>query len=507
MRRGRSLLLSIFLAIVSVILWQGIGEPLPHLPTSDLYTHLSVARHLSQGDGFVTDITYPLSFAYPFARELPQPLIHRPPGFPLLLQIPYATAGNDPYLTLTHVRFMQLIILGLIVVVGAYGFLRRGKWPALLPWLVFFLTNPLLRYAVDWGFVELISSLLLLIILLRGREAGKAGPGLIDGFLAGILVLLRFDLFWVPWFWFIWWRADRVKETPGTSFFSRRLLGAFLVYALLMTPWAVRNVMVTGQPFFSLQAQAELVKMTPTWPGYSVYKQLEPQPLLQTLQQEPLAALNKAIHGLWYFLKNHFRFMPWILFWAGAIPAILFSASQYIKIFPGVFFHKAKTWTSILPEKNPGGPNSVAFITYALICLQYSFFDHDQRHLLVLLPVMLWEIMLLIGHYAPQLASRSNISRLARINKLQSSILGLAAALLIVFLMPYHLPGWVYAKRYAEREVPEISQRIAWVEAHPTEVLFDETSAVPWFVNRPAVWSPANTEIRNRIKAMLSNNK
>ena len=74
-----------------------------HPPTSDLFGHLCVTRHLAQGDGFLNDIIYPVSLAFPFAAEIPQPLIHRPPGYSVLLLLPYWLGGGEPAAVLTAV--------------------------------------------------------------------------------------------------------------------------------------------------------------------------------------------------------------------------------------------------------------------------------------------------------------------------------------------------------------------------------------------------------------------
>jgi len=47
----------LLVALLFVTVWSLANPPRPHLETSDIFTHLSVARHLVQGDGFVTDIT------------------------------------------------------------------------------------------------------------------------------------------------------------------------------------------------------------------------------------------------------------------------------------------------------------------------------------------------------------------------------------------------------------------------------------------------------------------
>ena len=41
--------------------WSLLHPPLPQLPNSDLFTHLSVAENLANGKGFVTHIVYPVS--------------------------------------------------------------------------------------------------------------------------------------------------------------------------------------------------------------------------------------------------------------------------------------------------------------------------------------------------------------------------------------------------------------------------------------------------------------
>ena len=234
-----SVLGGLLAALIFLAVWVPWHPARPHLPTSDLYTHLSVARHLCRGEGFVTDMAYPLSFAFPFARKLPQPLIHRGPGYPLLLVLPHLASGGDPEKAVAAVRVLQLVLLGLTVWIGATAFLARGRKSNLGSWLVLLGLNPLLVFAVDWGFVELGCGLLLLALWLRVRDQAEGvvsgrsllRVGLADGLLAGLLVLLRLDLLWIP---LLWWILLRRAE-------PRRLLLAMLVIALTLTPWAVRN--------------------------------------------------------------------------------------------------------------------------------------------------------------------------------------------------------------------------------------------------------------------------
>ena len=74
--------------------------------------------------------------------------------------------------------------------------------------------------------------------------------------------------------------------------------------------WIVRTQALTGQPFFSLQAFAEHAKDTRDWPLYSVYQQLEPQPLLQTITENPVPLMRKVARGVEFFLKDLGGFIP-----------------------------------------------------------------------------------------------------------------------------------------------------------------------------------------------------
>ena len=59
-------------ALIFLAIWTPLHSVRSQPPLSDLFTHLSVSRHLCQGEGFLTDMAYPLSFAFPFSilREI-----------------------------------------------------------------------------------------------------------------------------------------------------------------------------------------------------------------------------------------------------------------------------------------------------------------------------------------------------------------------------------------------------------------------------------------------------
>ena len=451
-------------AVLFVAAWLPWHPSRAPLPTADLYTHLTVARHLVRGDGFLNDVTYPLSFAFPFARELPQPLITRQPGYAVLLTAPYFTAGRDPVRTLAHVRGLQVLLLGLIALAGVRGLQRAGRPLGIVPWFVLLGGSTLLAFAVDWGFDELPAALALLLIWLDNRRTWHRGPSLGAGALAGALALIRLDLLWVAPLW--WLLTPRGPAGPGgrepdgepsVSARSRwrRLALATAVTVAVLSPWLVRNARLTGNPVFTLQSQAELVKDTRTWPGYAVYRNLTPQPMGAALTRDPVPILRKAVRGLRFFGEDLPRFFPPLL----------------LAAFAAIMVHVA--WRRRQRGRWPGRDRSapaVAALTLLLLCVQYAFFDHSLRHLLVVLPILAWETACASGvrwHWA------------------------LLAALTIVLPLG-RLPGW----DNAAREAAAAERNRPWENAAglgaADGIYFFEYSAGPWFLDRPGVWrSPA----------------
>ncbi len=496
----------ILAALLFLAVWIPTHPARPLLPTDDLYTHLSVARHLVRGEGFLTDVTYPLSFAFPFARELPQPLIHRQPGFAVLLTAPCLTAGGNPHRMVDMVRHMQIILLGLMVMTGSAVFLRRGHQAAVVPWLVLLFANPLLVFAVDWGMVELACSLLLLVLWLRMRGDAPGGPHWIDGLLAGMLSMLRLDLFWVPILWWVLLRRNSRGTSPVPAWSARRLVLVLLAWFLVIAPWAIRNLQLTGQPAFSLQAYAEHVKDTRAWPGYTVYRQLEPQPFFETMTTDPMPVLRKVGRGMRFFYRDLPRLVPLLVLVGLACGALAFLA-VWLKIGPAT--PGLRRWNSKIgiPATSRTGPAALAVLTAALMTIQYSFFDHSLRHLLIVLPVMLWEFSLWIGDPVRRIIHGRRETRSGRPNFLRDLgaviVLPAVAALVVVFLFPCRLPGWEYAAKEAVGRAARIERQVELTRGMSPGVLFVDNSAVPWFIDRPVVWSPTEKVSRTRICEFL----
>lgn len=495
-RPAGALLAGCVVALLVAVTWPLARPALPLLPTDDLYTHLSVTRHLARGEGFRCDIAYPLSFAWPFARELPQPLVHRPPAWPVALLLPYAVAGGDPEASVGAVRGLQVLLLAVILGLGTTAWWRRGRPGAATAWLAAAIACPLWRYAVDWGLTEVPAALLLLAMWLRHRDGARA-PGAADGALLGALALLRPELAWLPVAWWLAWRqrptvpSAAAAATGGLRAWAKRPLAALLVLAALTLPWAVRNLRLAGDPWFNVQAQAELVKDTRTWPGYDVYRQLEPQPAWRVLADDPVPVARKFARGARFYAQS----WPGLIAWPVALILV-------ITIFEG--------WRAATgPQRRARAqlaratrePATVALGSAVTLALLYALFDHSLRHLLPIVPILAWEAGPWLGEWPwRRLRGQAAPPRAA-----MAVLLALAVAAPAVFLTVRQPAGWRASADEAVATQPAARAEAARLRAAtPGEVLFVETAAAPWLADRSAVWSPLSDTVAARIRAWLT---
>lgn len=479
---GVGLLAAAVAVLAATLWWPAAHGPRPLLPTDDLYTNLTVTRHLARGEGFRCDVAYPLSFAWPFARELPQPLMHRPPGWPLALLLPYAAAAGDPDGVVRAVRTLQVGLLALTAALGAAAWWRRGRAGAAAAWLVALLASPLIAYAVDWGQVELVTGTLLLGLWLRHRDAARP-PTAADGALVGALALLRPELVWLP---VAWWLAARVRPTAAATIRRRELAAAGLVFVALTAPWAARNALLAGNPWFSLQTQAELVKDTRAWPGYDVYRQLEPQPAWKVLRDDPAPVARKAARGVRFFLRELPSLAPWPLLLALALAA-------------GAASRTGRGVRAAVAGRAFSPPALALLSTGALIAF-YALFDHSLRHLTVLVPILAWEAAPWLGEWPWTLLPRRRGRRFPALPAVAGALL---LTMPIVLLTVREPTGWDQSVREAAAGQSRAVAEAARLRSAPPGAVFTESSAAPWLADRPAVWSPLDDEVSARISAWL----
>ncbi len=502
--RRAALAAGLAVALSACVLWPLLHEARPLLPTDDLYTHLSVTRHLAHGDGFLCDIAYPLSFAWPFARALPQPLVHRPPGWSVALLLPYAAVGGDALRLPGAVRALQVLVLAIIAGLGTAAWVRRGRIGAAAAWLVPLVACPLLPYAVDWGHTELPAAALLLSVWLRHRD-GLRTPGPIDGLLTGLLALLRPELAWLPPVWWLW-LAQRAPADRRQA--RRKAWLAVLVVLALTGPWLVRNARLAGNPFFSVQAAAEVAKDTRTWPGYEVYRQLEPQPAWQLLRDDPLPVARKTARGLRFFARELPGLVPWalpVLLLAGALAGRRSglrrrsaAAQEPAASPPDTSQSRASgPYTSWLRAPAP-----TALGTLLGLAVLYAPLDHSLRHLLVMVPILAWEAAPWLGEWPWTLRPRGAV-RPAWPTWI-TVLAALVVAVPAVLLTQREPTGWAGAARDAVAMQAGALREAEVLRGLPAgAVPFVESAAAPWLADRAAVWSPRDEATAAAIRAWL----
>jgi hypothetical protein len=473
------------LVVLFVGLWLFAHAPRPLLAEEDLYDHLAVARHLARGEGFLNDVIYPLSLAFPFASQVPQPLVHRPPLYPLLLTIPYLAAGGDPVKTLVTVRWLLLGALAATVGLGLVGLARAGRPLAAIPWLLILMWHPLATLMVDWGREEVVAGSLLIATWIMRRESRGTIPGrgvaVAFGLLAGMLTLLRAELFWVPWLWWVGF-ALAGGQRPWRGEPLRRLTLAAAVCAALCLPWLVRNAVLTGDPFFSLQAHAEMWKFTRRWPEFTVYQQLVPQPgPLNTLLAEPGTIAHRIAGGGRFVVWHLDEVMPWLL-WTAML--VLSAANWRRERRRGVGHLTA------------AGPAGLVLVTLGPVLTFYALFSPSTKHLMSFVPILVFESCVLLTEAIASRTRRASVG----------AVVLVAFTVLCAFVPPSRMTGWKPLMRLARNQIAGTDAAVRQLRTLPAGPVFTDTSAPLWLADRAGVWLPldAATEqwIRDHVPGM-----
>lgn len=192
------------------------------VPRSDARQYVEIARSIAAGDGF----------AARFPSGVPHPTAFRPPLYPALLALPMRVLGAG---ALWPGRLLAIIIgLGVIALTVTYA--RRiagdraglvaGLAVAVVPSLV---ANDTVTLSESLG---LALSLAVLLALLDDRA-------LLAGGLTGLLLLTRPNAYLV---------VAVVVAALWRSVGWRRASVALGTCAVVVAPWALRNVIVVGTP-------------------------------------------------------------------------------------------------------------------------------------------------------------------------------------------------------------------------------------------------------------------
>lgn len=260
---------------------------------NDAQDYASIARNIALGKGFLSQYVTPLGLAH---RGVPQPDIWRAPLWPLLLAAFQKAFGFSDMASALAGGACHVAASSMILLLGRRWF---GTAAALSAAFLYLLSAPLLEFSIS-GMTEPLAAFLMLLWVYSLAAPVRVLPwgALLSGVALGIFYLARYNalLFLLPGVAYVAWRArreerQRLHEEPEAAPFRhpgyrfqaaaagrRRRLCAGLTAAVLFlagffvaaSPWLVRNQLVAGNPFFSLQ-KYELAMFTKTYPGYRLY--------------------------------------------------------------------------------------------------------------------------------------------------------------------------------------------------------------------------------------------
>ena len=469
-------------AIAFTILWLAMHPALPQQPTGDVYTSLGVARHLARGDGLTNDAVYPLFTAYRWGREMPQPLVHRPPGLAFVLLPAWWLSGSDPVRVEALIRPTMALLLGLAALLGLLGLQRHDRNHAGPAWLLLLLMNPLLGLAVSWGWTEVPSGLLLLFLWLRLRRRAPAqsGPAGAAGYaaLCAALALIRTDLLWVPVLW--WFLAAATARRRRCRRATRRTLLAAVVGVALLAPWFAHVTRHAGSPLANPLADAVQLDLGEAWWDYPLLRSRTPLPLAANLRQNFGPAMSKTFLGIRVSVRSLGLWLPW-LFWAAVVAA--WGLQTRRRLQRGHAIGRAV------------GPAGLLALTAGLMVIQYGLFSQETRHMLPLMPLLAWEGVLLIDT-----AMRRHV-RLRRPFARGTALAALVGLALVI--TPPGLGGDEGNLEEARRLSGRVDEVTAAARTLPPGPVFSDCAVVPWRLGRAFLWSPYDASVEAQIRGVV----
>lgn len=280
--------------------WYYYNNAFVALPYNDAMDYASMARNINEGRGFTSRYITPLSLAH-FGK--PYPNLWRAPLWPLFLAAVFRFFGtSDTAAAAAGAFFYFAAIIPLFLlskeISGSRGF--TGETAGTVTCILYIFSPMALFYSVS-GMTESMALffLVLWVFLLYKTREGGCFYFLLTGLAAGLFYLVRYNaLIFLPLsLLYLWWSGKLKTNRAGKL---AAYLGGWL---LAVSPWLWRNYMLTGNPFFSLQAY-EPAMFTSTYPGYTLYMLPEIINVKAFLLEHPREILIKTREGLEAFRKG-----------------------------------------------------------------------------------------------------------------------------------------------------------------------------------------------------------
>ena len=406
--------------------------------------YAALARNIANGNGLTVNHIYPL--ALNFNSTIPQPDNIWAPGYPIYLTFWFTIFGaNDKASIWAAIVAVWILMAAAYLIARKIGGIEMGLLAAALVGLSHFV----LRIAIE-GTPEILTASLLtfsIYILLWPQNLRRV---VFSGAIFGLAVLTRYQITFLAVPLVILFIEDK----------KRFLVTWIIVMFLTVTPWLIRNLLVLGNPFFTLQTYGEFTKGMGRFDDYYLtYRSFIPMTFWYALAHFPLSVAKKFIAGLFYFAKSFPSFFNFL----GVVPFFyLFLKSGEIKGIERKIF-LFSLWG------------------ICLIVIPTSFAGAHDRHLLPLLVFLI--VAMLIGFRFLVRDFGINRDRLALI--VATAILFLPAKAPI---QEKELAGIANESRASMPAYSEIKRLVDSSEI----VVSDVSDAIWWYSERNSIWIPVH---------------
>ncbi len=289
----------LFISIIILIKKQFFGYP-------DSMNYAAIAREVSRGNWFTTKQIRPLGLFFDSDFHNHQTML-RPPLYPLLVAVSQKIFGYTEFAS-----FAVNILAFSAIPPSVYYFGRQffNRRIALISGVLVMFNYQLIRYTIG-GLTEPLYVLLFVLLiaaLLKERYISA-------GVLLGLSYLTHYSTqLLVPGVvLLILLKGYEIKE----GICNTALTGFTTVFTT--SPWLIRNLVITGDPFFSLQ-RYEVAMFTQIYPERTLYRLFEPILISEFIVNNPIEMVLKFIQGLQaLYLGIPSLFQNWIVIPLAAI--------------------------------------------------------------------------------------------------------------------------------------------------------------------------------------------
>jgi hypothetical protein len=253
-----SLPLLLAVAAVAAASWLLFHAETPwRFQSGDAFEYGEMARRLAEGRGFTTGVIYPAELW--LGAQPDHPAVKFPPAWPLLLSGLFLLSG--PLEAAAH-ALTGVLVCAVAVAAAALGMSRGGRAAGCVAGLAVATSPELMLFSMDAVSEPAFAFWVTLLFLLLARGA----RGFWLGGVCGLAYLTRYNgALLLPVVMALLW-ARGAPRGAGAA------LAGFLLPAL---PWWTRNLLVAGDPFYSL-LNLNLYAAGELRLGSSIFFQIDP---------------------------------------------------------------------------------------------------------------------------------------------------------------------------------------------------------------------------------------